>query len=140
MPDLDNRAPSLANWVGRALDLPVRTLLETGFPGQTLNVTTMVSGGSWRDRTWGRSWKVISQLGVDCSVSVTVLESDDSVVRVAFDGKEILHVTPPWIDARRQGVTLDVETDREERRRFDDRILEALEDAVMAAKQRLQHW
>jgi hypothetical protein len=95
LPDLDNRAPSLANWVGRDLDTPIRTLLQTGFPGQTMNVTSMVSGGSWHDRTWGRSWKVISPQGVDCSVSVTVLEADDSTVRVAYDGKGILEVTPP---------------------------------------------
>ncbi len=140
LPDLDNRAPSLANWVGRDLDAPIRTLLQTGFPGQTMNVTSMVSGGSWHDRTWGRSWRGISPQGVDCSVSVTVLEADDSTVRVAYDGKEVLEVTPPWIEARRQNMTLNAETNTQQRREFYDRILEALEDAVMAAKQRLNHW
>jgi hypothetical protein len=139
LPDLDNRASSLANWVSRDLDPPIRTLLQTGFPGQTMNVTRMVSGGAWHDRTWGRSWKVISPQGVDCSVSVTVLEADDSRFRVAYDGKEILELTP-WIEARRQGVTLDAETHPQERRRFYDRIPEALEEAVMAAKQRSNHW
>lgn len=139
LPDLDNRAPSLANWVGRDLDAPIRTLLLTGFPGQAMNVTCG-SGGSWRDRAWGRSWKIISPQGVDCSVSVTVLEADDRVVRVAYHGKEIMKVTPPWIEARRQGVALDADTDTQERRRFNDRIIEALQYAVMAAKQRLSHW
>lgn len=140
LPDLDNRAPSLANWVGRDLDAAIRTLLATGFPSQTMNVTSIVSGGSPRDRSWGRSWKVISQLGVDCSVGVVVLEADDSVVRVAYDGKEILAVTPPWIELRRQGLVLDAVTDREQRSGFYVGILVALEDAVMAAKQRRNPW
>jgi len=83
---------------------------------------------------------VISPLGVDCSVGLSVLEADDSVIHVAYDGKEVLAVTPPWIEARRQGQTLDTDADNEERRRFHDRILEALEDAVMAAKQRRNPW
>jgi hypothetical protein len=140
LPDLDNRAPSLANWVGRDLDAAIRTLLATGFPSQTMNVTSMVSGGSPRDRSWGRSWKVISPLGVDCSVTVTVHEVDDSVVRVAYDGKDVLAVTPPWIEARRQGLVLDEVTDSEQRIHFHDSILEALEDAVMATKQRRTPW
>jgi hypothetical protein len=140
LPDLDNRAPSLANWMGRDLDTVIRTLLGTGFPGQTLNTSSMVSGGSRQERSWGRSWKVISPLGVDCSVSVSVLEVDDSVVRIAFDGREVFAMTPPWIAARRRGLTLDVETDAQERARFRDGILEALEEAVMASKQRQSHW
>lgn len=96
----------------------------------------MVSGGLPRDRSWGRSWKVISPLGVDCSVSVTVREADDSVVHVAYDGKAILAVTPPWIEARRHGPAMDAGGDHQARSRFYERILEALEDAVMAAKQR----
>jgi hypothetical protein len=140
LPDLDNRAPSLANWVGRDLDAAIRTLLATGFPSQTMNVTSMVSGGSPRDRSWGQSWKVISPLGVDCSVSVAVLEGDDSMVHIAYDGKEILAVTPPWIESRRRGLVLDAVTDHEQRSRFYDDILEALEDAVMEAKQRRNPW
>lgn len=140
LPDLDNRAPSLANWIGRDLDAAIRTLLATGFPSQPINVSGMVSGGLPRERSWGWSWKVISPLGIDCSVSVTVLEADDSVVHVAYDGKEVLAVTPPWIEARRQGQALDTVADDEARRCFYDRILEALEDAVMAAKQRRNPW
>jgi hypothetical protein len=66
-------------------------------------VTDVVSGGSWRDGTWGRSWKFISPQGVDLSVSVTVPEADDSLVRVSYDGKVLTELTPPWIESRRQG-------------------------------------
>ena len=103
-------------------------------------VTDVVSGGSWRDRTWGRSWKLISPQGVDLSVSVTVPEADDSLVRVSYDGKVLTELTPPWIESRQRGVTVDPETDRQGRRRFYDRIVEDLEAAVIATKQRPNHW
>ena len=83
---------------------------------------------------------MISPLGVDCSVTLSVLEADDSVVHVAYDGKEVLAVTPPWIEARRQGQTLETGADDEARHGFYERVLEALEDAVMAAKQRRNPW
>jgi hypothetical protein len=139
-PDLENRAPSLANWVGRDLDKSVRMLLETHFPGHTMNVTNVVTGGSRGDRTWGRSWKLISPQGVDLSVSVTVPEAHDSLVRVVYDGKVLTELTPPWIESRRQGVTVDPETDRQTRLWFYDRIVKELEAAVIATKRRPNRW
>jgi hypothetical protein len=134
MPDLENRAPSLANWVGRDLDAPFRALLEAHFPGHTMNVTSVVSGGSMRERTWGRSWKLISGNGVDLSVNVNVPEADDSVVRVVYDGRVLAELTPPWIEARRHGVTLDAEGDEVVRRRFYDLIIEDVEAAMLVTK------
>jgi hypothetical protein len=139
-PDLENRAPSLANWVGRDLDKSVRMLLETHFPGHTMNVTNVVTGGSRGDRTWGRSWKLISPHGVDISVSVTVPEAHDSLVRVVYDGKVLAELTPPWIESRRQGVTVDPETDRQMRFWFYDRIVKELEAAVNSTKRRPNRW
>lgn len=118
LPDIDNRAPSLANWVSRDLDTPIRDLLEQEFPGHDMTVTTVVSGGSPRERTWGRSWKLISWNGVDFSINVHVPEADDCLVRVIYDGRLIAELTPPWIEARRHGVTPDPQTDAEARRRF----------------------
>ncbi len=105
-----------------------------------MNVSSMVIGGLPRDRSWGRSWKVISPLGVDCSVGITVLEADDCVVHVTYDGKAILAVKPPWILGRRRGQSGDAAADHDARSRFYDGILEALEDAVMAARQRRDPW
>lgn len=140
MPDLDNRAPSLANWVGRDLDEPIRALLDAHFPGHKLNVSSVVSGGSLRERTWGRSWKLISGNGVDLSVNVNVPEADDSVVRVVYDGRLLTELTPPWIEARRHGVTLDAESDQVERHRFYGLIIEDIEAAMLVTKNQPEPW
>ena len=134
LPDLDNRAPSLANWVGRDLDAPIRDLLEREYPGQTLHVTAVVSGGSWRERVWSRSWKLISEAGIDLWVNISVAEADDSVVRLGLEGRIIAELSPPWIEARRHGVTVDRHTDTEARRRFYTLILEDFVTAIAEHK------
>ena len=134
LPDLENRAPSLANWVGRDLDGPIRDLLEKHYPGHEMNVTTVVNGGGLRDRTWGRAWKLISETGVDLSIAVSVPQADDSVVRVIYEGRVLVELTPPWIEARRDGHILDPEADSEARHRFYARIVEDLEAAILVTK------
>lgn len=134
LPDLDNRAPSLANWVGRELDGPIRDLLETHYPGSALNATAVVSGGSWRERVWSRSWKLISEVGVDVWVNISVAEADDSVVKLVLDGRTVAEVTPPWIEARRHGMVVDPQVEAESRRRFNELLLEDLDAAIVATK------
>ena len=130
LPDLDNRAPSLANWVGTELNEPIRNLLERFFSGHRVHVTAVVSGGSPRDRTWGRSWKLVSPDGVDLSVSILVAEADDTVVRLTYDGRTLLEMVPPWIEARRRHIELDPDVDTEARRRFYGLLLEDVEAAM----------
>jgi hypothetical protein len=135
LPDLENRAPSLANWIGRDLNGPIRDLLATHFPGHPLNVSGVVNGGGLRDRTWGRSWKLISATGVDLSISVNVPEAQDSVVRVIYEGRLLLELMPPWIEARtRVAGPLDPHADYEARCDFYSRIVEDLETAIVATK------
>ena len=134
LPDLDNRAPSLANWVGRELDGPIRDLLEAQYPGSVLNATAVVSGGSWRERVWSRSWKLISEAGVDVWVNLSVPEANDSLVRLVLDGRTIAEITPPWIEARRHGMVVDPQVEAEARRRFNELLLEDLEASIVAAK------
>ncbi len=140
MPDLENRAPSLANWVGRDLDAPIRALLETHFAGQRTNDSQLVSGGSRRERTWGRSWKLISSQGVDLSVTMTVPEANDSVVRITYDGKVVSEQTPPWIEDRRAGKATEFAADLEGRRAFYGRIVDGLDAAMVVTKRRSHQW
>lgn len=140
LPDLDNRAPSLAYWVARDLDGPVRSLLEEHFGNQRMNVSPVVTGGSPRERTWGRSWKLISENGVDISVNISVPEADDGLVRLSFDGRGLVEMTPPWIEARRRGITLDADTDALSRRRFYALLVEDLDAAMRAARSRPSGW
>lgn len=132
LPDVDNRAPSLANWVGTELNEPIRNLLERFFGTRQVQATAVISGGSPRERTWGRSWKLVSPDGVDLSVTVAVAEADDTVVRLTFDGRPLLEMVPPWIEARRRGIQLDAEIDVEARRRFYGLLLEDVESAMRA--------
>lgn len=132
LPDLDNRAPSLANWVGSDLNDPIRNLLERFFGVRKLNVSSVVNGGTPRERSWGRSWKLISENGVDLAVNVSVPEEDDTLVRVLYEGRVLMEMVPPWIEARRRGMDVDDATDAEARRRFYGLILEDLEDAMRA--------
>jgi hypothetical protein len=134
LPDLENRAPSLANWIGRELDAPIRELLLRHFPGHPMQVTSVVNGGGVRERTWGRAWKLISETGVDLSINVTVPEADDSIVRVIYEGRALVEVTPPWIEARRDGVALDPQADHEARGRFYSGILQHLDAAISETK------
>jgi hypothetical protein len=134
LPDLENRAPSLANWIGRDLDAPIRDLLQKHFPGHPMHVTSVVNGGGVRERTWGRAWKLLSETGVDLSIRVTVPEDDDSIVRVIYEGRVLVEVTPPWIEARRDGVPLDPQADDDARGHFYGGILQHLDAAISATK------
>lgn len=140
LPDLENRAPSLANWVGRDLDGPIRELLEEHFPGQRLNASGVVIGGGLRDRTWGRTWKLVSEAGVDVSVGLVVPEADDTVIRLMVEGKMLLEMTPPWIEARRHRIALDAAIDAEARRRFYALLLDDLRRAMEEARERAALW
>lgn len=134
LPDLENRAPSLANWIGRDLDSPIRELLANHFPEHPMQVSSVVNGGGPRERVWGRSWKLFSATGVDLSIGINVPESDDSVVRVMYDGSLLAELTPPWIEARRHGVLLEPQHDYDARGRFYGSIIGKLDAAILETK------
>jgi hypothetical protein len=134
LPDLDNRAPSLANWIGRDLDRPICELIAAQFPGHRMQVSSVVNGGGPRERVWGRSWKLISATGVDLAIGINVPEADDSVVWVMYGGHVLVELTPPWIEARRAGVLLGPQADYHARCDFYARIVDDLRAAVMATK------
>lgn len=134
LPDLENRAPSLANWVGGHLDTPIRELLERYVGSRKLSVSTVGPGGWLRDRTWGNSWKLVSAQGVDLSINVTVPEADENLVRVMYNAAPLLELVPPWIEAHRRGIPLDPATDQEARQRFYGLILDKLEEAMQDTK------
>jgi hypothetical protein len=53
---------------------------------------------------------------------------------VVYDGRVLAELTPPWIEARRHGVTLDAEGDEVVRRSFYDLIIEDVEAAMLVTK------
>lgn len=130
LPDLDNRAPSFANWASGHLDGPIRELLQR-FPGaHMLSVSPLGIGMSLRDRTWGYSWKLVVAQGVDLSIKLIVPEADQNTVRIIYNGALFREWAAPWIQAPQLDVPLDSPTDQDARQRFFTRIVDDLEAAI----------
>jgi hypothetical protein len=131
LPDLDNRSPSLADYVGDALEPRVLQLLESLCrPGtndqvtaEPLRVVHPTSGGA---RRWVRGWKLFDHTGITVQVAVEADESRDPEVCVKVGRSQVGQGVPPWIVRRRQVVPpLPPAEDAAERERFYASLWEA---------------
>jgi hypothetical protein len=141
LPDLDNRSPSLADYVGDVLEPAVLQLLQSLCrPGsndqvaaEPLRVVHPTSGGA---RRWDRSWKIFDHTGVIVQVVVEVDESRDPEVVVKVGRNQVGQGVPPWIARRRQGLpALPPAQDAEERERFYASLWEAAPARIYAEVQ-----
>jgi hypothetical protein len=107
-PDIENRAVSLARWVGRELDPTIQAILERRQDGSSLVVDAIhpVSVGFIRVRAWEWSWKLVGRNGIDAGVAIRVEEPRDDEVIVTVGSTVIARVTPSWIECRRLGVAV----------------------------------
>jgi hypothetical protein len=125
-PDLDNRAPSLVNWVAREIDDEVRALLapyaEPGTEPRSDPVRLLFLGLQ-RDRAWEWSWKVTDRNQDSYRLGIMVTEADDSVVCVKVGGEAVARGMPPWIRHRMQRESVTPAVDADERAAFRQRIL-----------------
>ena len=138
LPDLDNRSPSLADYVGDALEPRVLDLLQ-GLcrPGtndqvtaEPLRVVHPASGGA---RRWDRSWKIYDHTGVIVQVAVEADEGRDPEVVVRVGRHAVGQGVPPWIARRLQGVPpLPPDQDAAERGRFYATLWQAVTAQVLA--------
>jgi len=132
LPDIDNRAPSLVNWVSRELDAAVRTRLLSEVtpqaPGELVaDPVALVFTGFDRHRAWEKAWKLVGHTGTTRRVSLLVEETLDSEVVVKVGTNVVDRLVPPWIE-RRTEAGADTPIDDEARReRFNERILEAID-------------
>ena len=135
LPDLDNRAPSLAGWVARQIDGDVWRLLlqELDAEGGQLvgDPVMLVFTGVDRVRAWERAWKLVTHTGISRRVSLMVEEANDDEVAVKIGSNVVDRLVPPWIADRRRAASLDAETDRREREGFNQRILDAVERGLL---------
>lgn len=135
-PDLDNRAPSLAGWIGRELDTPMRAMFErVGQAGTARLVTDPVQlvltpGG--HTRRWAKTWRMIDHNTVVSRVSISVDEADDCDVAARVDSDAIGHGVPPWIEHRRAGHRVDAAVDAAERQEFATAMARSIEFVVTA--------
>ena len=130
-PDVDNRAASLARWMGRELDPRISAMfgrIATDGGTRMLNdpIRLVLAHGDGR-RRWQRSWKLVDHTGVLNKVAIEVDESNDSDVIARVDAELIGHGVPPWIEDRHLRGTAD---DVLERRGFADAIVRSVELVV----------
>lgn len=139
LPDLDNRAPSLVEWVSRDLDEPIRAALARLAPedGATLvaDPVRLVLAPGNTSRRWTRTWKLLDHASVISRVSVEVDESRDDQVAARVDAAVIGNGVPPWIEHRRSPGGEAGSDDVEERRRFTRAMAQSIE--MVVTKQQL---
>jgi hypothetical protein len=136
LPELDNRAPSLAYWVGRDLDsdIPVilATLIHEG-EGESLVVDPVAlvhGGGQLSERRWERNWKVLSHTGISQKVTLQVAEGQPTDVVLRVGQVVVARETPPWVAAREAGKELPADEDAAERHAFYARLTDAISAAL----------
>jgi hypothetical protein len=121
MPDLENRAPSLVNWVARDLDGYIRERLrEHASPGEQMmaEAGVKVSYDRVRSRRFERSWKLVDHTGVSVQVTLFVTEEDDATVHVRVGAGVVAEGVPPWIERRRRHLVVSDDVDRAQREMF----------------------
>lgn len=144
-PDLDNRSPSLAAYLGEALDPLVRRLLdeiirpENGESiGEDPLALVVPRTGS---RRWARGWKLYDNTGPLLRIGVEVEEDKDPECAVRLNGRVILRCVPPWIEARRSGVKAGATADGLPRADFYNTLVEQyLRPAVVAEERWVRRW
>ncbi|HKR98039.1 MAG TPA: hypothetical protein VJU79_00865 [Candidatus Dormibacteraeota bacterium] len=131
LPDLDNRAPSLVNWVSNEVDAEVRRLLlgELGSSGAELiaDPVALVFVGIDRGRAWERAWKLAGHTGTIRKVSLMVEEEHDTEVAVKIGPNVVDRIVPPWIGRRAEMNRATPADERRERDQFNEHILDAID-------------
>lgn len=137
LPDVENRAPSLATWVGGELDTAVRIALTADAPHKDAYV---VSGAVRPVRVpgstmpvWLRSWTLVDSTGVLQHVSIEVDEEDDRAIVVRVGGEPMGRHQPPWI-GRPRTETIAPELDAAARQAFRITVMHDIELGLLGAR------
>jgi len=103
LPDLDNRAPSLVQFVGEAVSERMAEAIHEAWPEDLqLGVSPVKLSylGPERRRSWSRKWTIYSHRGNEVAVTLVVAEDRDDVVLVRVDSDTVAELVPPWITHR----------------------------------------
>jgi hypothetical protein len=135
MPDLENRAPSLVNWVGHDIEQVIQDIVtgyrsELGTDRLIADPVHLVFLGPERARVWERSWKLVDHTGWSLRVALEVDELRDTEVAVRVGRNVVARMTPPWIEARRRGEVVEPEVDAEQRAGFYRGLATAVASAI----------
>ena len=130
-PDVDNRSPSLVDYVANALEPRLVGLLQSLCrPGSNDHVAEerlrwiRPPGGG--GRRWERGWKIYDHTGVIVKGAIEADESRDPEVGLRVGLTTGAQAVPPWIDRRRRGLPpLPPDEDAEVRENFYSGLLAA---------------
>jgi hypothetical protein len=132
-PDVNDRTPSLVNWISRELDGHIRAQLEaTAREGESVLVDDAVhlSRDSNRNLRWEKSWRLVENTGLVLKISINVSEENDALVRINVGSEMVADGIPPWIARRRVGEDVDVAIDVAQRQLFYQYLEESIASAV----------
>ena len=132
-PDINDRTPSLVNWIARDLDGYIRSQLQSAaHPGESVVTDDAVhlSRDNHRNLRWERSWRLVESTGLLLRVSVTVSEDNDALVRVNVGSEMVADGIPPWIARRRAGEEVDASADLAQRQLFYQYLQDGIARAV----------
>ena len=97
-PDLNDRAPSLVNWIARDLDQSIRRLLgRAARTGESVIVDESVrlAHDPARKARWERSWRIVEHTGLVLKVTVHMSEDNESLVHVRVGTEMVADGVPP---------------------------------------------
>lgn len=138
LPDLGNRAASLATWVSDDLDVGIRNILRSRIDtskDQKLTVEPLAFFYTAEDQRhrWERSWKVVEGEQVVLQVTIDVAEAHDCSVRFMVDSRSVADEIPPWVgweNRQRLLAQNDAQADRHKRLDFYADMLGLISDEV----------
>jgi hypothetical protein len=138
-PDINDRAPSLVNWIARDLDQSIRRLLGRAVrSGESVIVDESVrlAHDPARNARWERSWRIVEHTGLILKVTVHVSEDNDALVHVRVGTEMVADGVPPWIARRREGQEVEAAIDVSQRQLFYQFLEENISAAVLRFRAR----
>ena len=138
-PDVDDRAPSLVDWIARDLDKDIRRLLaRTARPGESViaDDAARLAHDFHRHARWERSWRLVEHTGPILTVTLHVTEDDDSQLHVRVGTEAVADGVPPWIARRREGQDVEAAIDISQRQLFYRYLEETISEAVARFRDR----
>jgi hypothetical protein len=97
-PDVDDRAPSLVDFIGRDIDRDIRRLLaRAARPGESViaDAAARRTHDFRRNTRWERSWRLVEHTGPVLNVTLHVAEDNDSLVHVRVGTETVADGVPP---------------------------------------------
>ena len=143
-PDLDNRAPSLVNWVGEAISNSVENILTSVIENPSIEFVQsdpicFIFKNSEQSHRWERIWKLSSHTGVLVRVAIEVDEEFDFLVTLRVGGQVCQSTTPPWVAHHMHRDLITLEQDEDERQQYYARLLSNIAQAVRSERTRDKH-